>query len=68
MTLTATVNRKDGRVIPLGPAEPAGSIGMDVSLQGTMPGGQTSASLTVARDPILRELDPFDELDRKSVV
>ena len=62
MTLTATVNRKDGRVIPLGPAEPAGSIGMDVSLQGTMPGGQTSASLTVARDPILRELDPFDEL------
>ena len=60
--LTATIQRRDGRVIPVGPAEPADSIGMDTTLQGTMPGGQTSASLTVARDPNLRDLDPFDEL------
>ncbi len=60
--LTATIQRRDGRVIPLGPAEKAGSIGMDINLRGTMPGGQTSASLTVARDPDLRDLDPYDEL------
>lgn len=60
--LTATIQRRDGRVIPIGPAEPARSIGMDISLKGTMPGGQTSASLTVARDPDLRDLDPYDEL------
>ncbi|MBN8867519.1 MAG: hypothetical protein J0H98_08190 [Solirubrobacterales bacterium] len=49
-------------MIPIGPAEPADSVGMDASLQGTMPGGQTTATLTVARDPRLRDIDPFDEL------
>lgn len=60
--LTASIHHVDGRVTPIGPAEPADSIGQGITYSGGMPGGQRTATLTVARDPSLRDLDPYDEL------
>lgn len=60
--LTATISRLDGTEQPIGPAEPAERVGRGIQLTGSMPGGQQTATITVSRDPALRDLDPFDEL------